>query len=224
VRVGRFEQADGGTLFLDEVGELSLGVQAKLLRVLQERELERVGGGESRKIDVRIIAATNRDLPELVSGDRFREDLYYRLAVFPIRLPPLRSRLEDLPDLVEHFVKLAAERFRVPARRVTPEVIRRLADHDWPGNVRELQHAIERAMIVSAHGELSIDAIVPRRIAPISTGTDSDPLRREYLAALEGASWVIEGSEGAAAQLGLHPNTLRHRLKRLGIVRPQHVR
>ncbi len=219
-RAGRFEQADGGTLFLDEVGELSLGVQAKLLRVLQERELERVGGGEPRKIDVRIIAATNRDLPELIAADRFREDLYFRLAVFPIRLPPLRSRLEDLTELVEHFVKIAAGRFRVAPRRVTPEVIRRLADHDWPGNVRELQHAIERAMIVSAGHELSIDAIVPRRIAPISTGDDSDPLRREYLAALEQTSWVIEGVGGAAAQLGLHPNTLRHRLKRLGIVRP----
>ncbi|HEX5058659.1 MAG TPA: sigma 54-interacting transcriptional regulator, partial [Kofleriaceae bacterium] len=195
-RVGRFEQANGCTLFLDEVGELSLPVQAKLLRVLQERELERVGSTESLKIDVRIIAATNRDLPELIKADRFREDLYFRLAVFPIRLPPLRSRLEDLPALVERFVKTAAERFRVPVRRVTPDAIRRLTDHDWPGNVRELQHAIERAMIISPGRELSLDAIVPRRLAPISSGSDSEPLRREYLAALESTRWVIEGTDG----------------------------
>ena len=169
-RAGRFEQADGGTIFLDEIGELSLEVQAKLLRVIQEREVERVGGGEPIKIDVRIIAATNRDLQELIRADRFREDLYFRFAVFPIHLPPLRSRLDDLPELVDHFVKLAADRFRVPLRRVTTEVIRRLADHDWPGNVRELQHAIERAMIVSTGELLSIDTIVPHRIAPISTG------------------------------------------------------
>jgi formate hydrogenlyase transcriptional activator len=219
-RAGRFEQANRGTLFLDEVGELPLEVQAKLLRVIQERELERVGGSDAIKVDVRIIAATNRDLQELIATDRFREDLFFRLAVFPIHLPPLRSRLEDLPELVDHFVKLAADRFHVAPRLVTPEVIRRLADHDWPGNVRELQHAIERAMIVSPSDELSIDAIVPRRIAPISTGDESARLRDEYVRALEGAGWVIEGSEGAAARLGVHPNTLRHRLKRLGIARP----
>jgi formate hydrogenlyase transcriptional activator len=217
LRRGRFEQADGGTLFLDEIGELSLEVQAKLLRVLQEREVERVGGSESLTIDVRIIAATNRSLPQLIEADQFREDLFFRLAVFPIHMPPLRSRLEDLPELVEHFVNHAAERLRVAPRRVTAEVIRRLADHDWPGNVRELQHAIERAMIVSPGDVLSIDAIVPRRIAPIN----SDTLRSEYLAALQAKSWVIEGADGAAAQLGLHPNTLRHRLKRMGIARPR---
>jgi transcriptional regulator with GAF, ATPase, and Fis domain len=215
-RMGRFEQADGGTLFLDEIGELSLEVQAKLLRVLQEREVERVGGGEPITIDVRIIAATNRSLAQLIEADQFREDLFFRLAVFPIHLPPLRSRLEDLPALVEHFVHHAADRLRMTPPRVTSEVIRRLADHDWPGNIRELQHAIERAMIVSGGGALSIDAIVPRRIVPIS----SDSLRNEYLAALQATKWVIEGVEGAAAQLGLHPNTLRHRLKRMGIARP----
>jgi formate hydrogenlyase transcriptional activator len=223
-RAGRFEQANGGTLFLDEIGELPLEVQAKLLRVIQERELERVGGGESIKIDVRIIAATNRDLHELIASDRFREDLFFRLAVFPIHLPPLRSRLEDLPELVDHFVKLAADRFRVAPRRVTPEVLRRLADHDWPGNVRELQHAIERAMIVSPSDVLAVETVVPRRIAPISSGAESDSVRSEYLRALDAANWVIEGPEGAAAQLGVHPNTLRHRLKRLGIVRPRAAR
>ena len=219
-RPGRFEQADGGTVFLDEVGELSLEVQAKLLRVLQERTLERVGGGDPIKIDVRIIAATNRDLQEQIREDSFREDLYFRLAVFPIHMPSLRSRLDDLPELVEHFVKLAAERFRVPQRTVTADAIRRLADHDWPGNVRELQHAIERAMIVSSGDTLSIDAVVPRRIAPASTAADSDALRSEYMSALESVGWVIEGMDGAAAKLRVHPNTLRHRLKRMGIMRP----
>jgi transcriptional regulator with GAF, ATPase, and Fis domain len=219
-RPGRFEQADGGTVFLDEIGELPLEVQAKLLRVLQERQLERVGGADPIKVDVRIIAATNRDLQEQIRADRFREDLYFRLAVFPIHLPPLRSRLEDLPELVDHFVKLASERFRVPPRRVTADVIRRLADHDWPGNIRELQHAIERAMIVSPGETLSIDTVVPRRIAPASTGAGSDSLRGEYITALESARWVIEGNEGAAARLGVHPNTLRHRLRRMGIARP----
>ncbi|HEX5057920.1 MAG TPA: sigma 54-interacting transcriptional regulator [Kofleriaceae bacterium] len=223
-RAGRFEQANGGTLFLDEIAELSLDVQAKLLRVLQERELERIGGGEPIKLDVRIIAATNRDLQELIEVDRFREDLYFRLAVFPIHLPPLRSRLEDLPELVAFFVHQASDRLHVPPRRLTPEGLRRLADHDWPGNVRELQHAVERAMIVSTGDSLSIDAMVPRRIAPISTGADSDPLRREYLAALESTSWQIEGDSGAAAQLGVHPNTLRYRLKRMGITRPPRMR
>ncbi len=174
-------------MFLDEVGELPLEVQAKLLRVLQERRLERVGGSEPIKIDVRIIAATNRDLQELIRADQFREDLYFRLAVFPIHLPPLRSRLEDLPALVDHFMKLASERFRVPPRHVTADVIRRLADHDWPGNVRELQHAIERAMIVSPGDTLSIDTVVLPRIAPKSTGAESDSLRGEYLTALESA-------------------------------------
>jgi formate hydrogenlyase transcriptional activator len=219
-RAGRFEQANGGTLFLDEVGELPLELQAKLLRVIQERELERVGGSEAIKVDVRIIAATNRDLQELIAADRFREDLFFRLAVFPIHLPPLRSRLEDLPELVDHFVTLASARFQITPRQVTPEVIRRLADHDWPGNVRELQHAIERALIVSPSDSLSIDAIVPRRIAPISTGIESTRLRDEYMRTLAGTGWVIEGADGAAARLGVHPNTLRHRLKRLGIARP----
>ncbi len=216
-RAGRFELADGGTLFLDEIGELPLGVQAKLLRVIQERELERVGGSAPIKIDVRIIAATNRDLHELIEADLFREDLYFRLAVFPIHLPPLRARLEDLQELVEHFVALTAERFRLPPRRVTPEMIRRLAEHDWPGNVRELQNTVERAMIISPGGELSLDTILPRRSTAVS---DDDPLRHEYLAALDATSWVIDGADGAAAQLGMHPSTLRHRLKRLGIVRP----
>jgi formate hydrogenlyase transcriptional activator len=203
------------------VGELSLEVQAKLLRVIQERELDRVGGGEPIKVDVRMIAATNRDLAALVAGGQFRADLYYRLSVFPLHVPPLREREDDLPALVDHFVQRAAERFRLPRRRVTPETMRRLAEHDWPGNVRELQHAIERAMIVSTGDTLDVDAVVPRRLTPVSLGVPAPVLRQQYLDALEACGWVIEGASGAAARIGLHPNTLRHRIKRLGIERPR---
>jgi formate hydrogenlyase transcriptional activator len=225
-RRGKFEVADGSTLFLDECGELEASVQAKLLRILQERELERVGSSETIPIDVRIIAATNRDLAADVTAGRFREDLYYRLSVFPIRLPPLRERRRDIPALVRAFVARAAERLRVPVRVVSPESMERLVAYDWPGNVRELQNAVERAMIVSRGEELEIDAILPRRAPPVLAptrtpgGEDGDPVRERYLAALDGCDWVIEGPSGAAAILGIHPNTLRYRLKRLGITRP----
>jgi transcriptional regulator with GAF, ATPase, and Fis domain len=162
-RRGKFEAAHGGTLFLDEVGELPLALQAKLLRVLQERELERVGGHETVRVDVRVIAATNRDLAAEVARGRFREDLYYRLAVFPIHLPPLRDRKHDLPALVETLVDRAAERLRVPRRSVGRDALRRLARHDWPGNIRELQNVIERAMILSRGEALEVDAILPSR-------------------------------------------------------------
>jgi formate hydrogenlyase transcriptional activator len=232
-RRGKFELADHGTLFLDEVGELPLDVQAKLLRVLQERELERVGGTDTIQVDVRIVAATNRDLEADVAAGRFREDLYYRLSVFPLALPPLRERRGDIPALVEVFIARAAVRLRVPVRRVTDEGMRRLTDYAWPGNVRELQNAIERAMIVSPGATLEVDAMLPRRApviaaapprpAPRTAPEDSDAdvaARERYLAALEGCNWVIEGASGAAAILGVHPNTLRYRLKRLGITRP----
>jgi formate hydrogenlyase transcriptional activator len=219
-RAGRFELAQGTTLFLDEIGELSLEVQAKLLRVLQEREVLRVGGNEAIPVDVRIIAATNRDLREMIADGRFREDLYYRIAVFPLHLPPLRARLGDLPALVESFVDRCAARLRVPRRRVTPEAMRRLAAYPWPGNVRELQNAIERAMIVSTGAELDVDLVLPRGFTAPAAINASDTLRAEYVAALEASNWVIEGAAGAGARLGIHPNTLRHRLKKLGIERP----
>jgi formate hydrogenlyase transcriptional activator len=232
-RRGKFELADKGTLFLDEIGELPLDVQSKLLRVLQERELERVGGSDTIKVDVRIVAATNRDLEADVAAGRFREDLYYRLSVFPLELPPLRERRGDLPALIEAFVARAAARLRVPVRRVTAEGMQRLTEYAWPGNVRELQNAIERAMIVSPGETLEVDAMLPRRApvvaparrpAPRTEPPEVDPgdvaARERYLAALEGCNWVIEGASGAAAILGVHPNTLRYRLKRLGITRP----
>jgi formate hydrogenlyase transcriptional activator len=229
-RKGKFELADKGTLFLDEVGELPLELQAKLLRVLQERELERVGGAETIAVDVRVVAATHRDLADDAAAGRFRKDLYYRLSVFPLALPPLRERRGDIPALVEAFVARAATRLRVPPRTVGPDGMRRLVEYPWPGNVRELQNAIERAMIVSQGEALDVDAMLPRRAPvvaapprpePAAPVDDADGAARErYLAALEGCGWVIEGPSGAAAILGVHPNTLRYRLKRLGISRP----
>jgi formate hydrogenlyase transcriptional activator len=230
-REGCFERAAGGTLFLDEVGELALDIQAKLLRALQERVIERLGGTEPLAVDVRIIAATNRDLSEMVAARQFREDLYYRLAVFPIELPPLRARRDDIPALVEFFVAKAAERLRVPVRAVDASTMARLVAYEWPGNVRELQNAIERAMIISTGTRLEVDALLPapavarprlppaRTLLPTDVGLDST-LRDDYARALAEADWVIEGPTGAAARLGVHPNTLRYRLKRLGLTRP----
>jgi formate hydrogenlyase transcriptional activator len=221
-RKGRFELASGGTVFLDEVGELPLELQAKLLRVLQERELERVGGTETIRVDVRIVAATNRDLLDLIARRRFREDLYYRLSVFPIALPPLRGRRADLPALAECIVDRVADRLHVPRKRIDPASMRRLLAHDWPGNVRELQNLIERALIVST-GELLVlePATLPPLLAPSQRASRRHEVRRDvYREALEAANWVIEGDGGAAARLGVHPNTLRYRIKRLGLTRP----
>jgi formate hydrogenlyase transcriptional activator len=234
-RLGRFELADGGTLFLDEVGELSLEAQAKLLRVLQERQFERVGGSESIHVDVRIVAATNRDLARLAAEKRFREDLYFRLSVFPIALPPLRDRRDDIPALVDLFVARAAQRLRVPRRSLDRAGLERLMSYDWPGNVRELENAIERSMIVSSGATLSVEAAVPTPVLRARASVARVPLvpavpvvpadagleaRERYRQALEACDWVIDGPAGAAASLGLHPNTLRYRLKRLGLVRP----
>jgi transcriptional regulator with GAF, ATPase, and Fis domain len=230
-RVGRFELADGGTLFLDEVGELPLELQPKLLRVLQEHELERVGGTRPVKVDVRIVSATNRDLPSSVEAGRFRADLYYRLAVFSIGVPPLRERTADCASLAEDFVRVEAHRLGKRIQGLAPDALARLLEHDWPGNVRELANVIERAAIVAASPTITARDLPPlaraelRGQAGASEGGGEDDARLEsverahVLRILERTGWVIEGKKGAAAILGLPPSTLRSRMAHLAIRR-----
>jgi formate hydrogenlyase transcriptional activator len=225
---GRFELADGGTLFLDEVGELPPETQVKLLRVLQEREFERVGGTVPVKVDVRVIAATNRGLAEMAAAGTFREDLFYRLNVFPVRLPPLRERPGDIPLLVRFFLNRFAGRLGARVERVSPDTLALLTAYRWPGNIRELENVIERAVILSDGPELEIDPEVLPVAAPVADADMSVPggtslaavERGHILGVLNQASWVIEGPNGAAKVLGLHPNTLRSRMKKLNISRP----
>lgn len=232
-RPGRFELADGGTLFLDEIGEIPLAMQAKLLRVLQEQEIERVGDVRTRTINVRIIAATNRDLKKEVAEGRFRQDLFYRLSVFPIEIPPLRERREDIVLLVQHFVKQSAERMNRPAPRLSAETLRQLQAQTWPGNVRELQNSVERAVILSQGRPLQFDVGDPARtVAPPATPpsgrADQEILTRERLkkqerenliAALRQTGGKVFGPDGAAALLGMKPTTVASRIKALGIPR-----
>ena len=241
-RVGRFELADGGTVFLDEVGELPLETQVKLLRVLQEQEFEPVGSSTSIRVDVRVIAATNRDLEEAVRNGRFRADLFYRLNVFPIRTPSLRERRSDIPQLVTFFVSRFAKKFGRRVEAVAKETMDRLVNYPWPGNIRELQNIIERAIVLSTGSSLELgpeflpavtapaeEGTRPRPVparpvspAPASVGLDAalkDVERSHILSALQQAGWVIEGARGAAKILKLHPNTLRSRIEKLGIRR-----
>ncbi|HEX5682029.1 MAG TPA: sigma 54-interacting transcriptional regulator [Desulfobacterales bacterium] len=236
-RMGRFEAADGGTLFLDEVGEIPPSLQGKLLRVLQEGEFERVGEGRTRKVDVRIIAATNKNLMEEIKNGRFREDLYYRLNVFPIELTPLRDRKEDIPLLATHFTEVLSRRLNRSVPRLTEANLMDMKAHDWPGNVRELQNIIERALILSPHGHLHFD--LPRvnsgtplpgqslseaassPTTPIMTEADFAALQKQnMLAALIRFDWKIYGKDGAAQLLGIKPTTLIERMRRLNIKRP----
>jgi formate hydrogenlyase transcriptional activator len=224
-KLGRFELADKGTLFLDELGELHLDLQAKLLRVLQEGEFERVGGIETRKVDVRILAATNRDLARRARDGSFRADLYYRLNVFPITLPPLRHRKEDLPLLVQHFVRRYAEKYGKHIAAIPAHAMNALEAHDWPGNVRELQHVIERAVILTRGAELALDAEVldpalSRQPGPPAIETLEAAERAHILKALEACGWRVSGKGGAAELLGLRPSTLDFRMKKRGIKRP----
>jgi len=227
-RAGRFELADGGTLFLDEIGELPLELQPKLLRALQEGEFERLGGSRTLKVNIRVIAATNRDLLAEVQQGNFRSDLYYRLGVFPIDIPALKDRKEDIPQLVAHFVRKYAKKFRRTIDRVPDEVQRALEDYDWPGNVRELQNVIERAMILSTAGTLQIDdTLLPSRAQAPASAASAGPDRRtldaveraHIVSVLESTGWRIEGPKGAAVILGKHPNTVRSRMKKAGVVR-----
>lgn len=229
-RPGRFEMADHGTLFLDEIGEVPLPMQAKLLRVIQEREFERVGDTRTRHVDVRILAATNRDLKHEVDAGRFRQDLYYRLSVFPLHIPPLRERREDIPKLAAHFIAQSAKRMNRRVPRLTQGVLSQLAAHSWPGNVRELQNVVERAVILSPGRTLDIHLqSAPSRApgapsapapsaAQIATRQEWRGHERENIAqALRLTKGKIFGTHGAAALLGMKPTTLASRIKALGI-------
>ena len=225
-RVGRFQLADGGTLFLDEVGEIPLELQSKLLRVLQEGEFERVGDEITRRVNVRVIAATNRDLRREVAEGRFRLDLFYRLGVFPLEVPPLRDRREDIPELAASFVRQACGRFHVPEPKLCERELDRARQYHWPGNVRELQNVIERAVILAAGGTLTFDLPQPKTMATTATGpvnsvvSEEERLQRErtnVLAALEQSGSRVSGKGGAAELLGINPATLASRLKALGI-------
>jgi transcriptional regulator with GAF, ATPase, and Fis domain len=229
-RMGRFPLADGGTLFLDEVGDLPRQMQPKLLRVLQEGEFEAVGDDKPRRVDVRIVAASNHDLKAAVDAGRFREDLFYRLSVFPIKVPPLRERKDDIPVLAKHFVQDACRRFSRSGLRLTASQIEELRDYDWPGNVRELQNVIERAVITARLGSLRIDLPSNRSAAKKPAGTDrpvesevipDDEMKRRerenLIAALESSGGRIYGPGGAAELLGLKPTTLSARIRKLGL-------
>lgn len=226
-RIGRFELADGGTLFLDEVGEVPLDLQSKLLRVLQEGEIERIGEERTRKVDVRIIAATNRDLRDESRARRFREDLYYRLSVFPIELPPLRDRREDIPLLAEHFLNLASQRFGITTPRLTKAAANQLQRYDWPGNVRELQHVIERGVILTRGRTFKVDLgdATPKAIPQDGSPSDEvltedqvrDFERANLKRAIDLARGKIHGPGGAAELLGIKPTTLTSRLKSMRV-------
>jgi len=243
-RIGRFELAHGGTIFLDEIGELCLETQAKLLRVLQEQEFEPVGSSRSVRVDVRVIAATNRNLREAVEAGRFRSDLFYRLNVFPVELPPLRERRSDIPQLVAFSISRFSKRFGKRIDGVSRESMENLVNYSWPGNIRELQNVIERAVIVSVDPILRLD----RDLMPVTQSMKdvetheadatehpqadvkcTNPLltldeveRNHILAALQHSAGVIDGPKGAARMLNLHPNTLRHRMNKLGIKGSRH--
>jgi transcriptional regulator with GAF, ATPase, and Fis domain len=248
-RVGRFELAHNGTIFLDEIGEMPLDVQTKLLRVLQEHEFERVGSSHTTKVDVRVIAATNRDLARAVGDGSFRQDLYYRLNVFPITVPPLRDRLEDIPLLVRFFAQKYGPRVGLRVESIEAGTMQRLVEYPWPGNVREFENLIERGLILASSNVLHIGpeilgpgvplarppntvtaapqpqtpqtaAAAPAPVVPPEELTSLAAIQREHiLRVLRAADWVIEGERGAAARLGVKPATLRFRMKKFGITR-----
>jgi formate hydrogenlyase transcriptional activator len=222
-RHGRFELADRGTLFLDEIGDLPLELQAKLLRVLQEGEFERLGSSQTRKTDIRLIAATHRDLQAMAAADKFRTDLLYRLNVFPIRVPTLRERRDDIPRLVWYIIHRRQRALRRAITKVPPAVIEMLQGYDWPGNVRELENVIERAMIRSPGDTLMLHEALSNRtgLGLLETGSTLDAIERRHIQdVLRTCNWRINGDGNAAAKLGLHPNTLRFRMKKLSIARP----
>jgi transcriptional regulator with GAF, ATPase, and Fis domain len=225
-KIGRFEMAHTGTLFLDEVGDLPAALQPKLLRVLQEREFERLGSGRSHHVDIRLLAATNQDLEKMVGRNEFRSDLYYRLNVFPIALPPLRERQEDIPALAAHFVNVFSSRMGKQIECISDETMEAFKSYSWPGNIRELQNLIERAVILANDGVLPNPLPVSERETPIrlTVVTRLSELERALiLNTLHGVGWVIGGQNGAAAKLGVKRTTLIHKMKKLGIDRPMRL-
>jgi transcriptional regulator with GAF, ATPase, and Fis domain len=222
-KIGRFEMADKGTLFLDEVGDIPAAVQPKLLRLLQEQEFERLGSGRTHHVDVRLVAATNRDLAEMVAHGEFRSDLYYRLNVFPILLPPLRARSEDIPALVEYFVGIFSRRLGKQIDSIPVEAMAAFRSHSWPGNVRELQNLVERAVIMADDGVLAnpLAPSAPQAVASAAGSTKLKDIERAFIVqTLEEVGWVVGGADGAAAKLGLKRTTLMHRMKKLQIEKP----
>ncbi len=224
-RVGRFELASEGTILLDEIGDLPFDLQAKLLQVLQDKEFERVGGTQTINVNVRVIAATNRDLKKDIKTGRFRRDLYYRLNIFPISVPPLRDRKEDIPLLVNHFANKYGHEFSKPMGTVSQKIMTNLLAYSWPGNVRELENIIERAIILSPGNTLQIEALfspAPNEETQTTASVNLlDVERMHIIRILDDTHWTIEGEQGTAIRLGLNPATLRSRMKKLGIKRPQ---
>jgi len=226
-KVGRFELADKGTLFLDEVGDIPLALQPKLLRVLQEQEFERLGSTRTHQVDVRLVAATNRNLEDMVKRNEFRNDLYYRLNVFPISLPPLRARCEDIPALVEHFVEIYAHRMGKQIDHISSEAMSELISYSWPGNIRQLQNFIERSVILSSESVLRPPSLKAAAAAAAAAEPESqkavtlEEAERDHIRkTLEHTRWVVAGPNGAAARLRIHRSTLYYRLQKLGIERP----
>jgi formate hydrogenlyase transcriptional activator len=227
---GRFHMADRGTLFLDEIGDLPLELQPKLLRALQEQEFERLGSSQTIRVNIRVVAATNQDLPQLIANKQFRPDLYYRLNVIPISLPPLRDRLEDIPPLVKHFVKKFSTCMNKPIDAIPDELMNVLIGHDWPGNIRELQNVLERAVLLSPKSVLSLPLTdlkqTTKQPSTAASRTHAEAEREHILGVLKQTDWVISGTRGAAARLGLPRTTLIYRMRKLGIEarRSQRVR
>ena len=226
-KIGRFELANQGTLFLDEVGDIPLELQSKLLRVLQEQEFERLGGTRTIRVDVRLVAATNRDLAQMVADGKFRDDLYYRLNVFPVNLPPLRERRDDIPHLIRHFVQRFARRMHKPIETIAADTMAALVRYRWPGNIRELENLIERAVILSPGSTLHVSAADLKPAAamaelPSNNGTTlADNERSHILNVLRETNWVVSGPGGAATRLGLKRSNLQWKMKKLGIFRPR---
>ncbi len=218
---GRFQQADGGTLFLDEIGDLPLELQPKLLRALQEQEFERLGSSQTIRVNVRVVAATNQDLATLVANKQFRADLYYRLNVIPLTLPALRDRAEDIPTLVEHFVRKFSERMNKPIDEIPAETMNVLKCHDWPGNIRELQNVIERAVVLSPESVLRLPMLdlrqMTKQLSATAARTLAEPEREHILDVLKQTDGLIGGQYGAASRLGLPRTTLVYKMRKLGI-------